>query len=356
MEWVDPKFKLPKVQRGLVYAFDTFPDGIALFDENNTYLIHNKKFTQIYTCLQKILDQSANPCSFDDITKIITQSKIAKITTPNDTNYFPNLIFNSISTFSDTTLIASWQEKHPSNTIIQVYLYGLPDGGKIYHAKDITANIAHIQHFKELALTDSLTQIANRGCFSFKLTELLQPSQDQKHICIVLIDLNDFKNINDAHGHDGGDNILKQVAKRLKKHIRGTQDLLARLGGDEFAIILNDIQDKPAVLKIVNRFKKDLEDKPYLLPSGQTVNVSMSIGISLCHQQNPMCEKKLLIFADQAMYNAKRHYKKHAKNKIYFYESNDDMDCNIGKNSTPNGDKSFISIGWFKNWQRKKAV
>src|SRR5690606_20987334 len=113
--------------------------------------------------------------------------------------------------------------------------------------------------------------------FYFRLTELLENHQGDTKTAVLLIDLNDFKGINDNYGHKAGDDILREVAARLRKHTRKANDLVARLGGDEFGIILHTVKGAQATNKLITRLRKQLEEPLYTLPSGKQIALTVSI-------------------------------------------------------------------------------
>lgn len=118
---------------------------------------------------------------------------------------------------------------------------------------------------------------------------------------MLLIDLDDFKRVNDTYGHHVGDALLVEAAARLRGAATGTE-LVARLGGDEFAVIAFGIADRAAAEALTQRFAEHLAD-PLQLP-GATLTINASIGVA-GPDSRPDAES-LLLEADQAMYRAKR--------------------------------------------------
>lgn len=169
------------------------------------------------------------------------------------------------------------------------------------------------QKVKSLAETDTLTGLANRYCFdeSLKLS-IINNSRNGQKLALVLIDLDNFKYVNDSFGHDMGDLLLKKVVTRVKSCLRGNE-LFARLGGDEFAIILNDIEFIAHSSLVAQRVLKVLE-KPFEI-STTNVKTGASIGISV-FPENGKNSEDLFKRADIAMYRAK----KNGKNQLCFYQ------------------------------------
>jgi diguanylate cyclase (GGDEF)-like protein len=148
------------------------------------------------------------------------------------------------------------------------------------------------------ANTDVLTGIANRKVYKEEMKKALK---SREFFALFFIDLNKFKGINDTYGHDVGDEVLKEVTRRLTGVLDEEEDFLARLGGDEFVIIT---KRKKVFLP---KFVKKIEDEVI----GQhkvddiVVNISLSIGISMCPDDNKT-EMLLSKYADEAMYAAKQ--------------------------------------------------
>ncbi len=154
---------------------------------------------------------------------------------------------------------------------------------------------------------DILTTLPNRHYFYSKLNEFMQDNSD---FALLFIDLDGFKEVNDKFGHESGDGVLQEVAKRLKKSFSDNH-FIARLGGDEFVCIYNKINHEKLSL-LVNNLLQDIV-KPYGIDN-KISGISASIGVS----QYPLDTKdsfELKNFADRAMYQAK----KNGKNQMIYY-------------------------------------
>jgi diguanylate cyclase (GGDEF)-like protein len=150
---------------------------------------------------------------------------------------------------------------------------------------------------------DAITGLANRTEFMRLLNnELAKPKDNRNITAILLIDLDQFKNINDNQGHSTGDKMLRNVALRLKKAMRQS-DTIARLGGDEFVILLPDMPDRDSIDRVAKSLLETLAQAVSI--DGQTLFTTASIGISTLSEKNETGEI-LLKHADIAMYSAKR--------------------------------------------------
>ena len=156
---------------------------------------------------------------------------------------------------------------------------------------------------EHLANHDTLTGLPNRKLLADNMKQAFSRSQrNGTQLTLLFLDLDGFKLVNDKFGHDGGDEVLQQVASRLREVVR-CEDTLARVGGDEFVLLLAD-QDKNVkeTAELVARKCLEVFQQPFEL-KGQMCRLGVSIGIAI---GNGEClPDKLLIAADQAMYDAK---------------------------------------------------
>ncbi|HEY8816554.1 MAG TPA: EAL domain-containing protein [Candidatus Dormibacteraeota bacterium] len=169
--------------------------------------------------------------------------------------------------------------------------------------RDISERKAHTDALEYQALHDALTGLPNRSLFGDRLRQaLLSARRNQNMFGVLLLDLDRFKDINDALGHDRGDTLLQEVTARLRGVLRAT-DTIARLGGDEFAVLTTDAKHPDDVVATARKILAALEG-PFAI-ADQMVETGASIGIALypVHGDDPTT---LLRRADVAMYMAKR--------------------------------------------------
>jgi diguanylate cyclase (GGDEF)-like protein len=169
--------------------------------------------------------------------------------------------------------------------------------------RDISERKAHTDALEYQALHDALTGLPNRTLFGDRLRQaLLGARRNQTMFGVLLLDLDRFKDINDALGHDRGDSLLQEVTARLRGVLRAT-DTIARLGGDEFAVLAADARHPEDVVATAKKVLASLEG-PFAI-GDQMVETGASIGIAMypVHGDDP---STLLRRADVAMYVAKR--------------------------------------------------
>jgi two-component system cell cycle response regulator len=161
------------------------------------------------------------------------------------------------------------------------------------------------ENIKQLGLLDPLTGINNRRFFDQRIEEEVNLAQrNQLPLSCLFIDLDHFKRINDTHGHQAGDSILKQVASILSDIMR-TTDVLARFGGEEFVILLSNTASNLA-RDIAERIRLSIESTQFAISVEKSIDVTLSIGMATMIE-NPKINttKQLIEAADQAVYNAK---------------------------------------------------
>ncbi len=175
--------------------------------------------------------------------------------------------------------------------------------GRELHLEFMNDDLKKTNRQLHVAKHDTLTHLPNRGLLYERLEELFNLSRkDNQSLAVILLDLDKFKPINDAYGHDAGDELLGQVALRITAAV-GDTGFTARLGGDEFVVLLPDLTDKTLVYSIAQKMLLTIK-KPFQLTPAE-VFIDCSIGICFLDQTttNP---RALLKNADLAMYEAKK--------------------------------------------------
>ena len=171
-------------------------------------------------------------------------------------------------------------------------------GGVVCNARDVTEARAQHERLSHEASHDPLTQLLNRAAFEQHLTDL-RPGSGPGGLAVLLVDLDDFKPVNDLHGHHVGDALLVEVASRMRECFRA-QDVAARLGGDEFAVLLPDTtaeQAQAAATRLVEALRRPVEFE------GLSLRIGASVGIAVGAAADAQA---LVRDADAAMYRAKR--------------------------------------------------
>jgi len=189
-----------------------------------------------------------------------------------------------------------------------------PGSGYYALMRDVTEMVQAEEQLRHMANHDWLTGLPNRLYAQAHLNRAI--SRAQRHeggVAVIFVDLDDFKGINDTLGHDQGDQVLQEAARRMAQCLRNS-DVLARLGGDEFIIVLEDISES-GVTHAANRLIEVLH-QPIVLERMQEVHTAASIGIA-CFPKDGDNAATLLRNADTAMYRAKAG----GRNRFSFYEA-----------------------------------
>lgn len=167
---------------------------------------------------------------------------------------------------------------------------------------------------EQLATNDALTGLPNRMLFMDRLEQSLVRAQRHGTLVgVMFIDLDRFKRVNDTLGHAGGDQLIREVAKRLRAMARG-EDIVARLGGDEFVVVISDVAEIKPILQVVEKMLAVMA-APYHV-AGREIFCSCSIGISV-YPNDSALSADLLKHADTAMYHAKQS----GRNRFQLYDT-----------------------------------
>ena len=182
-------------------------------------------------------------------------------------------------------------------------------------SQDITEHKSKHLKMEELALRDPLTGLANRRLFDDRLNQAIQiiSYQNRNGIGIIMLDLDHFKDINDTYGHDVGDLILKEVARKLLLSTR-KEDTVSRFGGDEFIILLQDVSKVSDARRVAESILQTLSEPIHV--GGHTFSITCSLGVCLAPQDGCI-PTQLLKAADIALYQAKIA----GRNNIQFYNA-----------------------------------
>lgn len=155
----------------------------------------------------------------------------------------------------------------------------------------------------EMAVTDSLTGLNNRRFMDHHLTRMFAHSlKSQSPLSVLVLDLDRFKSVNDTYGHDIGDEVLKEFARRIGHNVRAI-DLPCRMGGEEFVVLMPDT-DTDSALIIAERVRTKVASDPFILADGRRLDVTVSVGVATSMGLGDSIEA-LMKRADEGVYQAK---------------------------------------------------
>jgi diguanylate cyclase (GGDEF)-like protein/PAS domain S-box-containing protein len=198
----------------------------------------------------------------------------------------------------------------PDGTVRYFVVHGdphfSPDGSFLGYrgvGRDVTDLALARERIASLAYHDALTGLDNRASLAPALEKAVERTRRRaSKLAGLFLDLDGFKEVNDRHGHDAGDRLLIEAARRLRGALRST-DPVARLGGDEFFVVLEDINDAGPAERVAQKLLAELAI-PYDIGAGRSVQISVSIGASL-YPDDAGDGATLIKHADAAMYAAK---------------------------------------------------
>jgi diguanylate cyclase (GGDEF)-like protein/PAS domain S-box-containing protein len=186
--------------------------------------------------------------------------------------------------------------------------------GVVFNSRDVTDRKIIQQRIQHLAYHDNLTGLPNRSLLQDRLAHAIaRAERSHRKVAVLFIDLDNFKNINDTLGHDVGDELLRQVSRRLSECVR-VEDTIARQGGDEFIVLLDSLEDSRGASLVAQKVLNALR-RPLALGATEQ-HVSASVGISL-YPEDGRDAQTLMKNADTAMF----HGKSLGKNTYQFFTS-----------------------------------
>ena len=201
------------------------------------------------------------------------------------------------------TSIVNGRARVFASTLVPLRGTGGKVGKVLGYAQDITARKSSEQELVHRAEHDSLTDLPNRGLFMDRLRSgIARSRRNNQPLALLFVDLNEFKPVNDRHGHQIGDRLLRMVARRLVAAVREV-DTVARVGGDEFAVILEAIGDAADATAVAAKISESIGE-PFSI-DGRSLEIGASTGIAIYPSDGEEMSS-LLHHADAQMYRAKR--------------------------------------------------
>jgi len=286
--------KLKSSQSRLTAIISNAPNALIVIDREGNILEWNRHAEQTFGwAANEVVNKNAYDLllSKNDIAEI--KSRLAEVFDKGKTYYGQNWHL----TKSGVKILCQW-----NNALIENDRDG--ESHIVCMAIDITKQKIMEEKLKLKAHTDPLTGATNRTLFYLKFNQSIkQAKRHKKMLATFFIDLDNFKRINDTHGHESGDLVLKTVVDRLRDNIREI-DVVARVGGDEFVVLLYDCSDVDAAKAVAEKIQQALI-KPIAIKESDIVAVSASIGISFYPQHGEQPDV-LMRAADLAMYKVKQ--------------------------------------------------
>ena len=287
-KWREAQYELKTLNRRMSMAADAARIGVWEWDIRANLLIWDEWMHKIYNISQNRFsglfsdwENTVHTSDIDGVKKKIEKAVLDK------------------SSFEATYRIKTLSEQYR-----HIKAYGRVEGSKMFGINlDITEQIEAEQKIKKLANSDTLTGLANRLALStYMRNELPRLERNAKFCALFYLDLNRFKPINDEYGHALGDEVLVELAQRLKALCR-SYDIAARVGGDEFIVVVTELSKEYDIGRITTRLFKTLT-QPITTTQG-TFNIGVSIGHASYPSEGKTLEE-LIHIADERMYEDKK--------------------------------------------------
>ncbi|MBI1648568.1 EAL domain-containing protein [Hyphomicrobium sulfonivorans] len=293
---MEQKRSLEQINSWFEVALNNMVRGLSMFDANQRLVVSNKSYREIYSLPQELTQPGTH---LGDIVRYHVRSETGRENF-NETASFSRWLAQHMEMIAEGRSFTKVQQLRNGRTLLVTY-QPLAEGGWVDIQEDITEKRRTEERIEWLAHHDALTGVANRFHFRQTFEAALADLGGDENLALHWLDLDEFKEVNDTHGHPIGDALLKAVAQRLRASIRKS-DFLARLGGDEFAIIQRGDVNCDQCERLAERILTAI-NRPFSI-LGHAISVSASIGIvrAPAHGNSP---DELLKNADVALYNVK---------------------------------------------------
>ncbi|WP_024514224.1 EAL domain-containing protein [Bradyrhizobium sp. Tv2a-2] len=269
-------------------AINNMTQGLLLFDANERLIVCNRGYIDMYGLSPDVVKPG---CKFRDL--LLHRQETGSFTGDIDA-YCDAVIENTHR--SHCSIVET-----SDGRLVEIRNVPVASGGWLATHEDVTERIKAEERIAHLAHYDALTDLPNRVLMRGHLQRRVAELADGKPFSIFYIDVDEFKTVNDTLGHEAGDELLRQVAARLRSCV-GAHDLVARLGGDEFAIIKAGTRERDALTALADEIMLKLQAP--VACKGQELPIDASIGIAIAPDHGASIED-LLKNADLAMYAAK---------------------------------------------------
>jgi diguanylate cyclase (GGDEF)-like protein len=298
-------------------ALNNMSHGLLMADGDDRLIVSNTRFLEMFG-LGPEKAEAGTP--LDEVFRVMVERRLQ-----------PKVVIDQIR---DQTLglVASRGKglfyAESDGRSIQVGHMPMAEGGWVAIYEDITERRKVEAHTDYIAHHDVLTDLSNRLMFTMRMAEALRTRVPNRFFALLMLDVDNFKDVNDTLGHLAGDALLVIMARRLRNCVRA-EDMVARLGGDEFAILQMAPTSQEDTVALARRLVEAVR-QPYNI-EGRRVVASASIGIALCDDETQDAEQ-LLRRADIALYRSKAE----GRNTARFFEP--EMEAEVQVRSTIAGD------------------
>ncbi|MEM7407748.1 MAG: diguanylate cyclase [Pseudomonadota bacterium] len=287
----DAQIRASRERGRLLNALNSVPHGVALFDASDELLLANEPFKALFPGDAARVTPGQ---SFAHLNSAIEHARRASCEDGEWRN----------EPLSPRAVAGPILAERDDGRFLQLETRVTDEGGTVLVQSDVTARRAREQRLRHLATHDALTGLPGRRHFDQRLRQALNAAErSNRQVSLMLIDVDNFKQINDTLGHPAGDAVLACIAERLRQSVRD-HDIVARLGGDEFAVVMENTGSTVEALVSCERIFANVA-RPVDTPGGQVSGQSVSIGVAL-YPTHAASREALVRAADAASYEAKR--------------------------------------------------
>ncbi len=304
---LDHKDRLEKLNLWLDIALNNMARGLSMFDAAHRLVVCNANYARMYA-LPDELTRPGTPFQSILSRRLDHQIALGSADAETERKHFEAAMHDRIRARTESRFTQCLLD----GRVIDVSVKPLDSGGWVAVHEDVTELRQAAENISRLARHDALTGLANRLLFREELDKASAGIRHGSRFALHCIDLDKFKEVNDAHGHPTGDALLKAVADRLREAVR-RGDVVARLGGDEFAIIQHGIETDSDAETLGNRLISAVS-RAYQL-QGHRIEIGATIGISIAAETS-VAPDDLLRNADMALYRAKEE----GRGRVRFYD------------------------------------
>ena len=277
----------------LAATLDSTADGILVVDNDGGIVSHNRKFAELWRTPAEILE-----------TREDSRAVAFMMQQLSDPEQFARRIRELYADpQAESHDVLEFRDGRVFERVSKPQVVGGKSVGRVWSFRDITSQKRSERELEHLANHDGLTGLLNRRCFEHELADTIaQVRRYGGAAAALILDVDNFKYVNDTLGHGAGDELIKSVARLLSRRLRGT-DVIARLGGDEFAVLLR-ATDAETAQRVATDLLTEIRHHTVAV-GGQRVSMTASIGVALL-EDGGTDASQLLADADLAMYEAKR--------------------------------------------------
>ena len=275
----------------LTATLDSIADGVLVVDLAGRITDFNRRFVEIWGIASEDVPRDA------DVAELAVALERLR-----DPNAFTARLEGLEAPDSEGCDLLEFKDGSAVERYVRPQLVAGELIGWVHSFRDVTDRKLLEDELSYWAFHDSLTRLANKSLFQDRVQRALSDCfETGSHLAVLLIDLDDFKTVNDSLGHGAGDQLLRRVAKTLVDML-GPADTAARLGGDEFAILIEDVASRESATELAQRILESL--RPPVRLGAESVSATSSIGVAF--DLEGLNGEQLLRNADIAMYQAKK--------------------------------------------------